>query len=289
MIQEVVGVETISESLVKTVIQKRPAISHKGNFGHVTLIGGDAHYGGAIIMATESCILAGAGLTTVVTASPNHAPLHTRRPEAMVVDWQDFAAVEQAIETADVVLAGPGLGETETARKLLNFLLQKRRPEQWLILDGSALTLLAATSVTKLAEKLRYPETVVLTPHQMEWQRLSKIPIKEQSQENNQKIQALIGGTIVVKSHRTEIYGHHQMYQNPLGNPGMATGGTGDTLAGLIAAFLGQFPKNSTTIAAAVYLHSKIGDALYQSDYVVLPTKLSSQLPKWMKHYEEQN
>lgn len=284
---EVVHLETISENLVKAVIQKRPPQAHKGNFGRVTLIGGDAHYGGAIIMATESCVLAGAGLTTVITSHTNHAPLHTRRPEAMVVDWQDFAAVERAIETADVLLIGPGLGETKTARKLLDFLLQKRRQEQWLILDGSALTLLAATPVAKLAEKLRYPETVVLTPHQMEWQRLSKIPIEEQTPAANQNVQAAIGAMVVLKSHRTEIYGQSQLYQNPLGNPGMATGGTGDTLAGLLAAFLGQFPKTINTVAAAVYLHSQIGDALYQTDYVVLPTKLSSQLPKWMKDYEK--
>ncbi|WP_303218050.1 ADP-dependent NAD(P)H-hydrate dehydratase, partial [Enterococcus asini] len=126
--------ELITKDLVKKVIKPRPEKAYKGNFGKVTLIGGDAHYGGAILMATESCVLAGAGLTTVVTAAVNHTPLHSRRPEAMVVDWQDFAQVEQAIESADVLLVGPGLGDSETARKLLHFLLKIRRKEQWLIL-----------------------------------------------------------------------------------------------------------------------------------------------------------
>lgn len=280
--------ELITKDLVKKVIKPRPEKAYKGNFGKVTLIGGDAHYGGAILMATESCVLAGAGLTTVVTAAVNHTPLHCRRPEAMVVDWQDFAQVEQAIESTDVLLVGPGLGDSETARKLLHFLLKIRRKEQWLVLDGSALTLLAATPAAELASTLRYPETVVLTPHQMEWQRLSRIPIKEQTPKCNQELQRLIGATVVLKSHRTEIYSNNSHYQNPLGNPGMATGGTGDTLAGLLAAFLGQFPKNVQTIAAGVYLHSEIGDALYQENYVVLPTALSSQIPKWMKDYSKE-
>lgn len=277
--------EIITQQLVKKVIQKRPENSYKGNFGRVTLVGGDAHYGGAILMAADSCVQGGAGLTTVITDVVNHLSLHSRRPEAMVVDWQDFAAVERAIETADVLLVGPGLGESEAARKLLHFLLKIRRKEQWLILDGSALTLLAAIPVRKLATTLRYPETVVLTPHQMEWQRLSRLPIPEQTAMRNQELQRLIGATLVLKSHRTEIYTENRHYQNPLGNPGMATGGTGDTLAGLLAAFLGQFPKNSETIAAGVYLHSEIGDSLYRENYVVLPTLLSAQIPKWMKGY----
>ena len=264
--------ENITEALVKSVIQKRPADSYKGNFGRVTLVGGDAHYGGAILMAAESCVQAGAGLTTVITDRSNHTSLHSRRPEAMVVDWQDFAAVERATETADVLLVGPGLGESATARKLLHFILSNRRQEQWLILDGSALTLLAGIPIAELATTLRFPETVVLTPHQMEWQRLSRIPIKEQTAPRNRKSQRLLGAMLVLN-------------QNPLGNPGMATGGTGDTLAGLLAAFLGQFPKDSKTIAAGVYLHSAIGDALYQENYVVLPTLLSAQIPKWMKNY----
>lgn len=280
--------ELITKALVKKVIKPRPEKAYKGNFGKVTLIGGDPHYGGAILMATESCVLAGAGLTTVVTAAFNHTPLHSRRPEAMVVDWQDFAQVEQSIESADVLLVGPGLGDSETASKLLHFLLKIRRKEQWLILDGSALTLLAATPVAELASTLRYPETVVLTPHQMEWQRLSRIPIQEQTPQRNQELQKLIGASVVLKSHRTEIYSTNSHYQNPLGNPGMATGGTGDTLAGLLAAFLGQFPQNVQTIAAGVYLHSEIGDALYQENYVVLPTTLSSQIPKWMKDYSKE-
>ncbi|MDN6185058.1 MAG: carbohydrate kinase, partial [Lactococcus lactis] len=93
--------------------------------------------------------------------------------------------------------------------------------------------------------------------------------------------------TIVLKSHQTEIYNARNAFQNPLGNPGMATGGTGDTLAGIIAGFLAQFPHSVETINAAVYLHSYIADQLAHDNYVVLPTKISQALPYWMKKFEK--
>lgn len=110
---------------------------------------------------------------------------------------------------------------------------------------------------------------------------------EKQTSENNRKQQQEIGATIVLKSHQTTIYGQQDEYQNLAGSPAMATGGTGDTLAGMITGFLAQFPKNDETVAAAVYLHSFIGDQLAQKQYVVLPTQISQEIPKWM-HYLSQ-
>ena len=89
------------------------------------------------------------------------------------------------------------------------------------------------------------------------------------------------------KSHRTTIFHAGEPFQNTGGNPGMATGGTGDTLAGIIAGFLAQFKPTIETIAGAVYLHSLIGDDLAKTDYVVLPTKISQALPTYMKKYAQ--
>ena len=94
-----------------------------------------------------------------------------------------------------------------------------------------------------------------------------------------------IGAAVVLKSHETKIYGHQHFYTNPLGSAAMATGGMGDTLAGMITGFLAQFPQNDQTIAAAVYLHSFIGDQLAREQYVVLPTQISEALPKWMNYF----
>lgn len=149
------------------------------------------------------------------------------------------------------------------------------------MIDGSAITLFSDYSLS-----LKFPDQTVFTPHLAEWERLSGLKFVDQTDENNRAKQALLGAKIVLKSHRTTIYDEAiAYYQNPLGNPGMATGGTGDTLAGMITGFLAQFEKNTDTIAAAVYLHSLIGDTLAKDNYVVLPTLISEALPRYMKKF----
>lgn len=271
----------LNEEILHKVITKRPEISHKGTFGRVVLIGGNQQYGGAIIMSAEACIKSGAGLTTVVTAEKNHSALHARLPEAMVLAFWETTMIYQVIEKADVVLIGPGLGLDKTALTLLKGVLKSQKEQQWLVIDGSAISLFSEYNLT-----LKHPEQTVFTPHQAEWERLSGLSFIQQTDENNRAKQALLGAKIVLKSHRTTIYDEAiAYYQNPLGNPGMATGGTGDTLAGMITGFLAQFEKNIDTVGAAVYLHSLIGDELAKDHYVVLPTSISEALPRYMKKY----
>lgn len=271
----------ISEDILHKVITKRPEISHKGTFGRVVLIGGNQQYGGAIIMSAEACLKGGAGLTTVVTAEKNHSALHARLPEAMVLDFNETTTIYQVLEKADVVLIGPGLGLSKEMAMLLKGVLKQQRAEQWLVIDGSAITLFKDYKLS-----LKFPAQTVFTPHLAEWTHLSGLSFIQQTDENNRAKQALLGAKIVLKSHRTTIYDEAvAYYQNPLGNPAMATGGMGDTLAGMITSFLAQFEKNTDTIAAAVYLHSLIGDELAEDSYVVLPTKISEALPRYMKKY----
>lgn len=271
----------LNEEILHKVITKRPEISHKGTFGRVVLIGGNQQYGGAIIMSAEACIKSGAGLTTVITAEKNHSALHARLPEAMVLAFWETTMIYQVLEKADVVLIGPGLGLDKTALTLLKGVLKSQKEQQWLVIDGSAISLFSEYNLT-----LKHPEQTVFTPHQAEWERLSGLSFIQQTDENNRAKQALLGAKIVLKSHRTTIYDEAiAYYQNSLGNPGMATGGTGDTLAGMITGFLAQFEKNIDTVGAAVYLHSLIGDELAKDHYVVLPTSISEALPRYMKKY----
>jgi len=110
--------DKLSETCLNQVITKRPTQSHKGTFGRVVLIGGNYLFGGAILMSAEATIQSGAGLTTVVTIEKNHAPIHARLPEAMVLDWQKDDLTE-ALKTADVLLIGPGLGLEKESPTLL--------------------------------------------------------------------------------------------------------------------------------------------------------------------------
>lgn len=279
----------ITEDILKKVIKRRESDSYKGNYGRILLIGGSENYGGAIIMATEAAISSGAGLTATVTHPINLGALHSRLPEAMFVDWRDSKLAE-LIKGVDVIVCGPGLGMSDLAKQILVILRRCTSAKQTVVLDASALDLISE-------DKSLLPSNaghLILTPHQMEWQRLSQIRIPFQTDSANiDALNQLIpdsNAMLVLKSNHTHIYdGTGQDFVNPIGNPGMATGGMGDTLAGIIGGFVAQFGPNVETILAAVYIHSLAGDLINKEDYVVKPTKVSQVLPKLMKKYSEIN
>lgn len=277
----------ISEDILKKVIKERESDTHKGDYGRVLLIGGSENYGGAIIMSTEGAINAGTGLTAVATHPLNLAPLHARVPEAMFINWRD-AKLADLIKNMDVVVCGPGLGMSDLAKQILVILRRCTSEKQTVVLDASALDLIGQ-------DKNLLPTNaghLILTPHQMEWQRLSQIRIPFQTDSANiDALNQLIPDTnalLVLKSNHTHVYnGTGQIFVNPIGNPGMATGGMGDTLAGIIGGMVAQFGPGVEIVQAAVYLHSLAGDLLAKDNYVVRPTELSKVLPKLMKKYSE--
>ena len=133
---------------------------------------------------------------------------------------------------------------------------------------------------------------IVLTPYQMEWQRLSQIRIPYQTDSANlsalKKIFPTQNVILVLKSNRTHVYtSTNEIFVNTSGNPGMATGGMGDTLAGIIGGFIAQFGGTLDPVLAAIYLHSLAGDKIAETDYVVRPTKISAILPQLMKQYAD--
>ena len=272
--------QSLDEGILTSVIAPRAAQSHKGDYGRVCLIGGNSQYGGAIIMAAEASVYSGAGLTTVITHPINHTALHSRLPEAMVVDWYDNAAMAALLPQMDVIVIGPGLGLGDESLALLKFALSCATEHQYWVIDGSAITLLASHNIA-----LHYPQHIIYTPHQMEWARLSGLPLEAQTEVANRRIRAQLNSTVVLKKHHSEIYSSQGEWRLPIGSPAMATGGMGDTLTGIIAGFLAQFPHSSSALFAAVYIHSFIGDSLAQQRYVVLPTPLNKQLPEVMQRF----
>ena len=275
--------QVLTENILTTTIRQRPADSYKGTYGRVTLIGGNRNFGGAIIMASAAAVYAGAGLVTTITDASNQSSLHARLPEAMFADMQDFTQTRTLIRHADVVVLGPGLGTDTAAITTLKQAFQAITPEQHVILDGSAITLVAE-------QHLPLPQAhIIFTPHQMEWQRLSGLKIADQTPAANKQAAATIGGIVVVKSHRTQIYTPTNAYENPLGTPAQATGGMGDTLAGMIGGFVAQFADSSAAVCAAVYSHSAIAELLAQQQYVVLPSQIITELPHFMKVHEHKD
>ena len=277
----------IDQALLKKVIIERSRSSHKGDYGRLLLIGGTYPYGGAIIMAALGAVKSGAGLVTVATDKENIPALHSHLPEAMAFTLDDKQLLEQQLPKANIVLLGPGLVDDERGEELLQTVFHRSNQDQTLILDGGALSIFAKTG-------MKFPKAqLVLTPHQREWQVLSGLDLDSQgSKETGEALKRFPSGTILVqKGPATRIWqaGQVDCYQLSVGGPYQATGGMGDTLAGMIAGFAGQFPQVSLyeRVAVATYLHSAIAQTLAEDNYVVMPTTISQQLPVFMKKIQK--
>ena len=277
--------KVIDQTLLEKVIIERSCTSHKGDYGRLLLLGGTYPYGGAIIMAALAAVKSGAGLVTVGTDRENITALHSHLPEAMAFSLQDQQLLKEQLEKAEVVLLGPGLGDDAFGEDLVKEVSTSLRQNQILIVDGGALAILARTRLSFPSSKL------ILTPHQKEWEKLSGITIEKQNEAvMASALTSFPQGTILVeKGQATRIWQVDQSdyYQLQVGGPYQATGGMGDTLAGMIAGFAGQFRQASLyeRVAVATHLHSAIAQELAQEHYVVLPTEISHEIPKMMKKY----
>ncbi|CTO44218.1 TPA: NAD(P)H-hydrate dehydratase [Streptococcus pneumoniae] len=275
--------KVINQTLLEKVIIERSRSSHKGDYGRLLLLGGTYPYGGAIIMAALAAVKSGAGLVTVGTDRENIPALHSHLPEPMAFSLQDKQLLKEQLEKAEVILLGPGLGDNAFGEDLVKQVFAGLKQNQILIVDGGALTILARTSLSFPSSQL------ILTPHQKEWEKLSGITIEKQKEDATASVlTSFPQGTILVeKGPATRIWevGQSDYYQLQVGGPYQATGGMGDTLAGMIAGFVGQFRQASLyeRVAVATHLHSAIAQELSQENYVVLPTEISRYLPKIMK------
>jgi len=238
----------------RALLAPRRRASHKGDFGHVLVVGGAPGMSGAVRLAGEAAARCGAGLVTLAT-SPAHAPLvNMGRPELMVHGIPDGAALRPLLERATVVAAGPGLGQSHWGRSLLAALLESRLP---LVLDADALNLLARECLQR--------DNWVLTPHPGEAARLlgesGGAAIQADRFQAARRLQEKYGGVVVLKGNGTLVCAAGE----PLalcdgGNPGMAAGGVGDVLTGVIAACLAQGLAPGAAARLGVCLHAAAGD-----------------------------
>lgn len=227
--------------------------SHKGSCGKVTVIGGDIGMAGAPRLAGESCLRAGAGLVAVVSR-PQHLPIiNAGRPELMfwgceLVDME----VYQRLGWADVLLIGPGLGKHDWGYNLLKATALSDRPS---VMDADALNLLALEPQKQ--------NNWVLTPHSGEAARLLGVNVEVVERDRFAAAYALqkkYGGVVVLKGAGTLIYDGTNCHVAPVGNPGLASGGSGDVLGGIIAALMAQGMTNMDAASAGVVVHGVAAD-----------------------------
>jgi NAD(P)H-hydrate epimerase len=245
----------------------RPADSNKGNFGRVLIMAGSRGMSGAAILCASAALRGGAGLVRVavpqeilpVVAAGNPCYMATPLPqdEQGRIDRQSEAALLDLARSNDVVALGPGLGQSDGLAALVATMVS--RIERPVVLDADGLN-----SVRHQVHLLRSrPAPSVLTPHPGEFARLLKIDIptvQAQRQELAMSFAAEHRVVLLLKGHNTIVTDGRRVYRNTTGNPGMATGGTGDILTGLIAALLAQGLEAFAAAQLGAYLHGRAGD-----------------------------
>jgi len=255
------------------VFPPRPPGAHKGTFGHVLVIGGSVGKSGAAVLAATAALRAGAGLVTVATPAPALPMVAAGRAELMTEPLPtdatgalDAGALTRALALAkdrDAVVLGPGLGQEGGARAFVRDFV--RRCPAPLLVDADGLNALAATPKEKAAtDALRRTPPTVVTPHPGEMARLvgsSTSEVQRRRLETARAFAMETGAVVVLKGQRTLVARPDgRAAVNPTGNPGMATGGTGDVLSGIAGALLARGCDAWTAATAGVYLHGLAGD-----------------------------
>ncbi len=264
-------------SALALVQTPRPAAANKGNFGHVLVVGGSfgsaGGKSGAPAMAALAAMRAGAGLVTAAVPAPALAAVAAVTPELMTWSLEPTASgqiaaknlVPERLSTLlagkTVLAIGPGLGQSAETTKFATGLLSATKMPT--VIDADALNILATKPV--LIAKLAKGRTLVLTPHPGEMARLAGISVSEVQANRLERARGFaerMGVTLVLKGARTLIaHPDGRVAVNTSGNPGMAKGGSGDVLTGLIAGMLAQYPGEAArAVEAAVYLHGLAAD-----------------------------
>ncbi|RLA60031.1 MAG: bifunctional ADP-dependent NAD(P)H-hydrate dehydratase/NAD(P)H-hydrate epimerase [Gammaproteobacteria bacterium] len=242
----------------------RPAKAHKGLYGTVLIVGGDYGMAGAAAMAAEAALRCGAGLVRVATRPEHVAALVARTPEVMtsgVNSGEDFTPL---LESADVLVVGPGLGQSPWSEHLLALAAASGKP---MVLDADGLNLLAAGCLGEGQGAAEHHNNRVLTPHPGEAARLLGNTTGAVQADRFAAVQALqqrYGGVAILKGNGSLIAGAGQLLLSDYGNPGMASGGMGDVLSGVIGSLLAQHLPPLEAAALGVCLHGAAADIAAQ-------------------------
>ncbi len=263
VVEHVAPLAELVDDLGPPFLPERALESHKGHYGHVLVLGGAPGKGGAALLAGTAALRAGAGLVTVGTHARCQASLEGRQPELMVEAAYDDGSVDlevlgRLLDAADVVVVGPGLPTGAVGREVLAQVLE--RGEVPVVLDAGGLDI--ASRAPELFRSRASP--LVITPHPGEAGRLLGTDASAVQADRFAALGALVERSMaitVLKGARTLIgdpEGRVAILTN--GNPGMATAGTGDVLAGLVGAFLARELEPFDAVRAAAFVHAEAGD-----------------------------
>lgn len=246
----------VNREQVASIIKPRTSFAHKGTYGHALIVAGNKGKIGASILCAKACLKSGAGLVTINTCEDYFNAIHSALPEAMCSSRND--AVDYT--NYKTVGIGPGIGTDSESVDLVSAAMEQfDRP---MVIDADALNIISANKA--LLNKI--PAHAILTPHLKEFERLAgRVANDFERMEKAINMSAQYPFIIVLKGHYTLIAANGKAWFNTTGNPGMAKGGSGDVLTGMLTALLAQGYDPLQAAIAGVYLHGLAADIAAQA------------------------
>lgn len=263
----------------KCILPGRRPDGHKGTFGHVSVIGGSPGMCGAAVFSAKAAYASGTGLVKVFSADENRNTILSLAPECLFSSYGDSreeieTALDNAISFADCIVVGPGLGTDERAQTIVKYVIS--HSERPVVLDGDGITLCQK-------EWLHGHSDIILTPHPKEFAAIfgkDLTEIKSTLVESAYSFAKDYNCVLAAKDARTIVSDGREIYINVSGNSGMGTGGSGDVLTGIVAAFCAQGAASFAAAKAGVYIHGLAGDYFAQNynEYSLTATDLLESL-----------
>ncbi len=254
----------IDISYLKGRLKPRKKSAHKGDHGHVVVLGGDKGFGGAAIMAAEAAQRSGAGLVTLVTRNEHKTAALVRCPELMVIGREDENNWGGILKRANCIVVGPGLGTNEWGRSMLSEVIEQKKINHTPVLfDADALTLLSQREI--ILESIK-THNAVFTPHPGEAASLLQCSTEFVQLDRFRAVKELVkllGGTCLLKGSGSLSFseeGPDTIYLCSEGNAGMASGGMGDILSGIVASFIAQGLSCAEALNCGICIHGEAGD-----------------------------
>ena len=277
----------LNHEAVLSLLPDRDPWGHKGTFGKILLLCGSRGYTGAAYLSAMGALRSGAGLTFLGVPESIYAIEAVKLSEPVVFPLPDedgrlsAEAVPEILErlpNMDAVLIGPGLGQSEGTFAVVKAVLEQAKCP--VVVDADGINVLSAHRDVLRGRK--YP--TIVTPHDGEFARLGGV-IGDDRMESARALAKDLGCIVLLKGHETCITDGETGYRNHTGNPGMAVGGSGDVLAGILVSLLGQGIAPLEAAACGAWLHGAAGDlcAAEIGQYGMLPTDMLSALPRLMK------
>ena len=237
--------------IVQKLFKKRVPNSHKGNHGHALIIAGSKSKMGASIISTKACLRAGVGLVTLNIPKKERLAVFTSIPEAMI----GFREEKENFDQYNAFAIGPGIGTDKSAINLLKLMISNVKSS--MVFDADALNFLANNQ----DELLKLPQKSILTPHVKEFDRL----FGNHNSDEDRRAKAILKADelqliIVLKGHKTFVTDGKDNFENTTGNSGLAKGGSGDALTGIITAFLAQGYEPLNAALIGVFIHGLAAD-----------------------------